>query len=69
VASNEACGPPYLTRGLNRWTGRGDAPNKNQDLGGLQDIPEVEARAEGIESVEAYKALSERINGRTKGAR
>lgn len=35
----------------------------------LQDISEADARAEGVPSVEAYKALWESINGKTKGAR
>jgi hypothetical protein len=35
----------------------------------LQAITEVDARAEGVESVEAYRALWESINGKTKGAR
>ena len=35
----------------------------------LQDITEEGAKAEGVESVEAYKALWQSINGKTKGAR
>jgi hypothetical protein len=35
----------------------------------LQAITEADARAEGVESVEAYRELWERINGKTKGAR
>lgn len=35
----------------------------------LQDISETDARAEGVESVEAYRALWESINGKTKGIR
>lgn len=35
----------------------------------LQDITEEDAKAEGVESVEAYKALWDSINGKTKGAR
>lgn len=35
----------------------------------LQSITEADALAEGVESVEAYRALWESINGKTKGAR
>jgi hypothetical protein len=35
----------------------------------LQDITEADARAEGVESVAAYRDLWESINGRTPGAR
>lgn len=35
----------------------------------LHDITEADAIAEGVESVEAYRALWESINGKTKGAR
>lgn len=35
----------------------------------VQDISETDARAEGVESVAAYRALWESINGKTKGAR
>jgi hypothetical protein len=35
----------------------------------LQDMSEADARAEGVASVEDYKALWTRINGKTKGAR
>jgi hypothetical protein len=35
----------------------------------LQSITEADARAEGVESVEAYRELWESINGKTKGAR
>jgi hypothetical protein len=35
----------------------------------LQDISEADAQAEGVASVEEYKALWARINGKTKGAR
>lgn len=35
----------------------------------LQAITEEDAKAEGVESVEAYRDLWESINGKTKGAR
>ncbi len=35
----------------------------------VQDITEADARAEGVDSVAAYQALWESINGKTKGAR
>jgi hypothetical protein len=35
----------------------------------VQDITEADAKAEGVNSVEEYKALWESINGKTKGAR
>jgi hypothetical protein len=35
----------------------------------LQSITEADALAEGVDSVEAYRALWDRINGNTKGAR
>lgn len=35
----------------------------------LQSITEEDAQAEGVASVEEYKALWESINGKTKGAR
>lgn len=35
----------------------------------LQAISEADAKAEGVESVEAYRALWESINGKTEGAR
>lgn len=35
----------------------------------LQSISEADARAEGVESIEAYRALWDSINGKTKGAR
>lgn len=35
----------------------------------LQSISEADAKAEGVESVEAYKTLWESINGKTVGAR
>lgn len=35
----------------------------------VQDITEVDARAEGVDSVTTYQALWESINGKTKGAR
>jgi hypothetical protein len=38
-------------------------------LEGLHEIDEHDARAEGVASVEEYKALWESINGKTKGAR
>lgn len=35
----------------------------------LQDIDEADAKAEGVNSVEEYRALWQSINGKTKGAR
>lgn len=35
----------------------------------LQDISEADAQAEGVGSVEEYRELWQRINGKTKGAR
>ena len=35
----------------------------------LQSITEADARAEGVNNIEEYRALWERINGKTKGAR
>lgn len=35
----------------------------------VQEITEADARAEGVESVAAYRALWDSINGKTKGAR
>lgn len=35
----------------------------------LQDITDADAKAEGVQSVEEYRALWESINGKTPGAR